>query len=71
MRTRDEHLEWCKERARVYLDEGDLANAVASMAGDMEQHPELGVNKFLVALAMLHVANYDAREVRRWIEGFR
>ena len=25
MRTRDEHLEWCKQRAREYLDAGDLA----------------------------------------------
>jgi hypothetical protein len=71
MRTREEHLEWCKERARVHLDAGDLANAVASMASDMEKHPECGVNKFLVMAAMLHVANYDEREVRRWVEGFR
>jgi hypothetical protein len=28
---RDEHLEWCKERAREYLDAGELSNAVASM----------------------------------------
>ena len=71
MKTRDEHLEWCKERARVYLDAGDLANAVASMASDMEQHPECGVNAYLVMAAMLHVTNYDERAVRRWVEGFR
>ena len=71
MRTREEHLEWCKERARVYLNEGDLLNAVASMTSDMRSHPECGVNDFLVMAAMLHVTNYDEREVRRWIEGFR
>jgi hypothetical protein len=71
VRTREEHLEWCKQRARVYIEAGDLANAVASMASDMEKHPECSVNKFLLALAMLHVANYDEREVRRWVEGFR
>jgi hypothetical protein len=71
MRTREEHLEWCKERAREYLAEGDLLNAVASMASDMEKHPECGVNKFLVMAAMLHVANYDTVSVRRWVEGFR
>ena len=71
MRTREEHLEWCKERARVYLNEGDLANAVASMASDMEKHPECGVNAYLDMAAMLHVTNYDERAVRRWVEGFR
>jgi hypothetical protein len=71
MRTREEHLEWCKERARVYLDAGDLANAVASMGSDMEKHPECGMNKYLMALAMLHIAAHDEREVRRWVESFR
>jgi hypothetical protein len=71
MRTREEHLEWCKERARVYLNAGDLANAVASMASDMQSHPECGVNDYLVMAAMLHVTNYDTVAVRRWVEGFR
>jgi len=30
MRTREEHLEWCKERALEYADRGELADAVAS-----------------------------------------
>ena len=34
---RDEHLEWCKERAREYLDAGELSNAVASMGSDPRQ----------------------------------
>ena len=71
MTTREEHLEWCKERARVYIEAGDLSNAVASMASDMRKHPECGVNEFLVAAGMIHVINYDEREVRRWVEGFR
>jgi hypothetical protein len=71
MRTREEHLEWCKERAREYLAAGDLSNAVASMASDMRGHPECGVNEFLLAAGMIHVMNFDEREVRRWVEGFR
>jgi hypothetical protein len=71
MKTRDEHLEWCKQRAREYLDRGELADAVASMASDMGEHPECGVNDYLVAVAMLHVANLDAAMLRRWVEGFR
>jgi len=70
-RTRDEHLEWCKQRAREYLDAGDLANAVASMASDMHKHPECGVNESLVLLGMLYVTQLDEDGVRRWVEGFR
>ena len=71
MMTRDEHLEWCKERAREYLDAGDLSNAVASMGSDLKKHPELGVNDGLMALGILYVMNFDECGVRRWVEGFR
>jgi hypothetical protein len=47
MRTRDEHLEWCKERARVYLDRGELLDAVTSMGSDLDQHPETGCNVYI------------------------
>ena len=70
-RTRDEHLKWCKQRAREYLDAGDLANAVASMASDMRKHPECRVNEGLVLLGMLYVTQLDEDGVRRWVEGFR
>jgi hypothetical protein len=70
-RMRDEHLKWCKQRAREYLDAGDLANAVASMASDMRKHPECGVNDGLLLLGMLYVTQLDEDGVRRWVEGFR
>jgi len=70
-RTRDEHLKWCKQRAREYLNAGDLANAVASMASDMRKHPECGVNDGLLLLGMLYVTQLDEDGVRRWVEGFR
>lgn len=70
--TRDEHLAWCKQRALEYLDEGDLGNAVASMASDLTKHPETGRgHDALMMLAMMYVAQHDAEGVRRWIEGFR
>jgi uncharacterized membrane-anchored protein len=71
MRTRDEHLEWCKQRAREYLDAGDLANAVTSMGSDLDKHPELGCNPFLLMTGALDAQNGDSRKVREWIEGFR
>lgn len=76
MMTAEEHLEWCKKRALEYLDAGELANAFASMGSDLSKHPETALHdtptgNVLMELGMLHVINHDARELRRWIEGFR
>jgi len=75
MRTREEHLEWCKERAREYLDRGDLANAVASMGSDMDKHPETRMAGekmgMLMYVAMIRITEGDVRGVREWVEGFR
>jgi hypothetical protein len=71
MRTRDEHLEWCKERARAYLDRGELLDAVTSMGSDLDQHPELGCNVYIGLVGALHAKEGDREAVRRWIEGFR
>lgn len=40
MNTRQEHLDWCKQRALEYCNEGDLTNALASMASDLNKHPD-------------------------------
>jgi uncharacterized membrane-anchored protein len=71
MRTRDEHLAWAKERAREYLDAGDLLNAVTSMGSDLDKHPELGCNAYLLMAGALDAQNGEREKVRRWIEGFR
>jgi hypothetical protein len=66
MRTREEHLKWCKERALEYVDAGELADAVAS-----EKHPETRFSPTLLAVGMLYVMDGDPQAVRRWVEGFR
>jgi hypothetical protein len=75
MRTREEHLEWCKERAREYLDRGDLANAVASMGSDMDEHPDTRMAGekmgMLMYVAMIRLTEGDVQGVRDWVEGFR
>ena len=38
--TREEHLEWCKVRARAYLDQGQAAAAITSLMSDLTKHPE-------------------------------
>lgn len=74
MMTRDEQLAACKERALAELEFSGEISAVASMIGDMTKY--LGFAKgsvgydMLVALGIKAAADGDAREVRRWIEGF-
>lgn len=69
--TRQEHLDWCKARAKEYLDKGDIPNAIASMMSDLRKHPETETNNpFLDMLGMQAAASGDIREARRYIEGF-
>lgn len=75
MKSREEHLEWCKARAREYLDQRDIMNAVTSMLSDLEKHPETSIKgesgAYLYWLGVLAVNSGDVGEARRFIEGFR
>jgi hypothetical protein len=71
--TREEHLCWCKQRALVYVDRGDLTNALASMASDVRKHPETETPAVVTLLAMEGtrcVMAQDVAGMRRLIEGF-
>lgn len=72
-RTRSQHLEWCKNRAYRYWREGNLVEAVTSMASDLEKHESFRTptNPYLLLLGGMYVTNGDREGVRRWIEGFR
>lgn len=73
-KNRSQHLEWCKNRAYRYLREGDLVNAVTSMASDLSKHEGtrgVGENPYLVLLGGMYATQGDREAVRRWIEGFR
>jgi hypothetical protein len=69
--TRDKHLAWCKARALEYVKAGDLDQAVKSMGSDLDKHPELECNPYLLLVGEKDAANGDARAVKLWIEGFR
>jgi hypothetical protein len=73
MRTRAEHLEWCKQQARNYLEEGDVASAIAAMLSDLDKHPEtkLAPGGYLTSFALMVAANGDMDGARRFIDGFR
>ena len=69
---RQEHLDWCKQRAIEYLNENDLNQAFASMLSDMSKHPETQ-NHLALELGMtLKLRNHlsTSAEMRNWIEGF-
>lgn len=72
IRTREEHLAWCKQRALDYCDLGDVNQAFASMASDMDKHPEtkghVAINLGLGLLLSGNLSNPEA--MRNFIEGF-
>lgn len=74
MTTRQEHLQWCKNRAMEYVAAGDLPNAVASMVSDLNKHPETssaaGALAMLGLMAEQQAQAGDRNAVVRYIEGF-
>ncbi len=42
MKTREEHLAWCKQRALEYIDRGQINEGLTSMMSDMSKHPRTG-----------------------------
>ena len=38
--TRAEHLQWCKDRALVYVDQGNFSEALSSMISDLQKNHE-------------------------------
>lgn len=71
MRTREEHLEFCKTRALEYVERGQLANAVASMGSDLKNHPETRAAPELIFLGIMKASEGDRQGVINWIKGFR
>lgn len=72
IKTRTEHLDWCKKRALVYVDLGDLKNAFASMSSDLSKYPETK-NHISIELGMqlMLTGNLSTKpEMRKFIEGF-
>lgn len=70
--TREEHLQWCKQRAIQYCDAGDTNQAFASMASDMSNHPETS-DHIALGLGMVMMIGGNLKSptaMRKFIEGF-
>jgi len=73
MRTPPQWLTERKRHACVYLDNGDLKQAVASMASEITRHgwtPGSWGYAALVSEGLRLALHDDAKGVRRWIDGF-
>lgn len=69
---RNEHLQWCKDRALEYVMQNDLKNAFASFQSDMSKHPETASHVALQMGTMLLMSGNlsNAHQMREWINGF-
>ncbi len=73
MMTRDEHLQWAKERALDYVRRGQFADAFCSLASDLDKHPDLANHPFMLVGAQLLLAGFldSQTKMTEWIEGWR
>jgi hypothetical protein len=69
---RAEHLQWCKDRALEYANNGDNSQAFASMASDLRKHPETANHPAIqMGMMMLMGGHLNTQEeMRKFIEGF-
>lgn len=70
--TREEHLNWCKERALEYVASGDIENAWASMASDLNKHDETrGHSAVQLGMMLMMSGNLNsADKMGKFIKGF-
>jgi hypothetical protein len=62
-RTREQHLQWCKEIALQYATVGDNVQAVMSMANNMRKHEETKDHSAIELMMMLFFSgNLSSRE---------
>ena len=71
---RAEHLQWAKDRALEYADQGAMASAITSLRSDLGKHPDtvtsIGIVDVLMMPLMLTGKFDRPGELRKFIEGF-
>ncbi len=70
--TREEHLQWCKDRALEYVEEGDLTQAFTSFQSDMRKHKETEDHSALQFMAIMVFGGQlaTAHEMEKFINDF-
>lgn len=68
--TRQEHLDWCKQRALAYLPD-DPNQAFMSMASDLEKHEETANHiGMTIGIGLTMVGKLTPADMERFIKGF-
>jgi hypothetical protein len=71
--TREEHLQWCKERAIQEMDYYfDASKGVVSMMSDLGKHPETN-SQVLITLCMAQLLRpkMNRQQMIDFLDGFR
>jgi hypothetical protein len=68
--TREQYVEWSKERALALLAVGRIREAVAWIMMDMLKHPDCGVPHIIHEIGISAAVAGDAALARVYIEGF-
>jgi hypothetical protein len=70
--TREEHLQWAKQRALECVERGDTEGAYASIVSDLRRHPEtIGHAGIMPGMIQMMGGHLSTREsMRHFIEGF-
>ena len=70
--TRTEHMQWSKDRAMAYVEQGSYSEAVASMLSDLGKHEETKQSHRICAqLGMLELICGPTRDsITKFVNGF-
>lgn len=63
-------MQWCKQRALEYVDQGDVVAALASMTSDLRKHPDTTHLVEFAGMIGPGEAMRGPESMRRFIEGF-
>ncbi len=69
---RNEHLQWCRDRAIKHVNAGDINQAFASFSSDMSKHSKTAGHPALELGTMLLFGGHlgTVAEMKQWILGF-
>jgi hypothetical protein len=70
--SREDHIQWCKDRALAYVELGDSNQAIASMISDLKKHPETTIAPAVERALLIPILfkQTDERKLIEWINGF-
>lgn len=70
--NRAEHLQWCKERAIKFCDDGNISEAILSFVSDMGKHEKTADHPALTMMFGMQMVGTlsTPEEVKHHIEGF-